>query len=400
MTLETLPDYRDTVIVVGTSVRKSAPILKAYLDSLAWQDLPARHRLVPCFVPDFAPGQEDSQQLLFQWVNERGGVLIQGAQATQADFADGAEHDSHQWGQSAMARVGYNKNAILRYALETKADYVFLCDADLILDKYTIRSLLNTEKPIVTATYWTRWSKKANENTKISAGPQVWLRHPYSLDGRGMDEAEFRDKLLSRQVQRVWGFGACTLINRRVLEAGLSFDYLPDVPQQGLMAGEDRHFCIRAERMHIDAYADNFPDIFHIYHADQDIPKIPEMVARLGADHPSGPSLGDLVSLRLKPLEPLPVAPGRFQNSPVIQIRGRLGQIGMLPELEEAIHNLKRGEKTIAKTNFPISSPVGYLRGRQRLIEVTLLDCKPHGYPPVVEDDLNVGKNSGAYVAA
>lgn len=400
MPLETLPDYRDTVIVVGTSVRKPLPILSAFLNSLAWQSLPTRVRLVPAFVPDFPVGMEDAQELLFRWTNERGGVLIQGAPATQTDFSDSPDLDSHQWGQSAMARVGYNKNAILRYALETKADYVLLSDADLILDKYTVASMLACEKPIVTATYWTRWSKRSNEHTKVPAQPQVWLRHPYELSGRGMDEAEFRDKLLGRNVQRVWGFGACTLINRRVLESGLSFDYLPDVSQQGLMGGEDRHFCIRAERMHIDAYADNWPDIFHIYHADQDVPKISEMVSRLGRDHPEVPALGDLVSLRSRPLEPLPVAPGRFQHTQPIQVRGRLGQIALLPQLEEAVYNLKRGEKTIVKCVFPQHSAVGYLRGRQRLIEVTLLDVKPFGYPPVVEQDLQVGPKSGAYVAA
>lgn len=382
-------------------MRKPLSILKAYLDSLSWQNLPPRTRLIPAFVPDFAPDQQGAQEFLFRWVNERGGVLIQGAPPSGQDFADSPDLDSHQWGQSAMARVGHNKNLILRYALENKADFVLLSDADLILDKYVIRSLLDAEKPIATATYWTRWSKRTNENQKIPASPQVWLRHPYQLDGRGMDEAEFRGRLLSREITRVWGFGACTLISRRVLESnGVNFDYLPDVPKDGLMGGEDRHFSIRAERLHIDAYADNWSDIFHIYHADQDVPKIPEMVQRLGRDHPETPSMGDLVSLRLRPLEPLPVAPGRFQNSPTVHVRGRLGSIAMLAQIEEAVHGLKRGEKAIVKTTFPISSPVGYLRGRQRLIEVALLDCKPFGYPPVVEEDLLVGERSGKYVAA
>jgi hypothetical protein len=298
-----------------------------------------------------------------------------------------------------MARVGANKNQIIRYALESKADYLFLCDADLILDRYVIANLLSCQKPIVTATYWTRWSKRETENRKVWASPQVWLRHPYELSGRGMDEAEFRQKLLSRNVQRVWGFGACTLISRRALEAGVSFDYLPDVPQDGLMGGEDRHFCIRTERMHIDAYADSWSDIFHIYHADQDVPKIPKMVERLGQEHPETADIGSLVSLRLTPLEPVLVAPGRFHTPAPVQVRGRLGQIGVLPDIEEALHDLKRGEKRIVKTRFPIHSEVGFLRGRQRLIQVELIDCKPFGYPPVVEEDLNVLPKSERYVA-
>ena len=165
------------------------------------------------------------------------------------------------------------------------------------------------------------------------------------------------------------------------------------------MGGEDRHFCIKAERMHIDAYADCFPDIFHIYHADEDISRIPGMVERLGQSHPERATLGDLVSLRLRPLEPLPVGPGRFQQAQPIQVRGRLGAIGMLPEVEEVVRGLQRGEKQIAKVNFPISSPVGFLRGRQRLIEISLLDVKPMCYPPVVEQDLVVLPKSERYVA-
>ncbi len=71
----------------------------------------------------------------------------------------------------------------------------------------------------------------------------------------------------------------------------------------------------------------------------------------------------------------------------------------MLPEIEEAIYGLTRGEKRIVKTTFPIHSPVGFLRGRQRLIEVSLLDCKPFGYPPVVSEDLIVLPKSERYVA-
>lgn len=390
MTLEKMPAYRDVIVVVGTSVRKPVEILRAHLDSLANQELPPRVRLFPVFVPDFIDGQQESLTLLMRFVNERGGELIQGEPADAPDFYDGPGVDSHQWSPTAMARVGANKNKILQRALELKADHVFLCDTDLILDRTTIASLLACDKPIVTAPYWTKWSKQVSETQTIYSAPQVWLRHPYQLDGRGMDESEFRQKLIDREVTRVWGFGACTLIQRRVIEAGVNFAYLPDVSRDGMMAGEDRHFCINAERRHIDAYADGWPDIFHVYHAD-DVAKIPEMASRLGSSHPDRARVGDLVSLRLRALEPLPAGPGRFQQLPPWLERGRLGAIPLMPELEAAVLNLKRGEKRIVRIHPPIHYPLPYYRGRVRLIEVTLLDCKPNGYPPVVDEEVAHG---------
>lgn len=392
-----LPDHRVTTIVCGTAVRKNLTTLAAHLESLNWQELPKNVRLIPVFVPDFLPEQADAAQHLFQWVNERSGHLLEGVLSNAGDFSDAPHLQNHHWQASSMARVGANKNKILAWALAHKADYVFLCDADVILDRTTLASLLASDKPLVTGVYWTRWQASVPENARNDAGPQVWIHHPYQMEGRGMDGAEFRQKLLDRELTRVWGFGACTLIQRRVLEAGISFDFLPDVPMQGLMAGEDRHFSIRCERQHIDAYADNWPDAFHIYHG-ADVAKIPAMLARLGAPHPDTPRRGDLVSLRLRALEPLPVGPGRVQHTPPHALRGRVGSLAVLPELEEAVAGLRRGETAVVRVHFPVHYPLPVLRGRTRLIEVKLLDVKPFGFPPVVEDDLYVGPKSGAFI--
>ena len=383
-----LPDQQITRIVVGTTVRKNLEILKPYLDSLDRQELPPRTSLIPAFVPDFTPEQADAQAYLFQWVNERGGTLIHGAPANSRDFSDAPGLPTHEWQPSAMARVGHNKNRIIQFAVEQKADYLWLADSDLILDRTSLASLLSCERHIVTGVYWTQWSAAKTETGRNDAGPQVWLQHPYQLEGRGMDAAEFRTKLLSRELVRVWGFGANTLIDRKALEAGVSFEFLPDVPMTGLMAGEDRHFSIRCERMHIDAWADCWPDIFHIYHAATDVPKIPAMVERLSQDHPKQPRYGDLVSVRLRALEPIPIGPNRVQQQMPQHVRGRLGQIAVLPEIETAIAGMTRGQTRTVSVHFPIHHPVPFLRGKTRLIEVWLIDTKPFQGPPVVDEEL------------
>lgn len=387
MSLEPLPDHRRRLVIVGTTVRKPLPVLAAYLNSLDWQAKGKDVDFHFVFVPDYPEKGTDAEAHLRDWVKFRGGTVLRGAPSVAGDFAEGPGLDTHQWSAPAMARVGHNKNLILRYALEHKADAIWLPDADLVMDRTTFASLDALQKPIATAVYWTRWSKRQTETQRVPASPQVWLLHPYQLSGRGMDEAEFRQKLINKEVTRVYGFGACTLFDRRVIEAGVNFSYLPDVSQQGLMAGEDRHLSIRAERLHIESVADPWPDIGHVYHAE-DVQKIPEWTERCGQEHPQVAGLGDLVSLRLRALEPLPVGPGRLQQVAPQNVRGRLGAIPLAPELEEAVSTMQRGETNIVRVHHPLSHPAPFFRNRTRLIQVDLLDVKANRPSPVLDEDL------------
>lgn len=388
-----LPEARESLIVVGTSVRKRVDILRAYLDSLAAQELPERTRLHPIFVADnLAP---DALMLLRAWTEARGGEVLSGAPAPLADFSD--DHpDSHQWSESAMHRVGAAKDRILARARALHANHVWLCDADLMCDRTTLKSLLGCAAPIATAVYWTRWSRSGAETRKVHAAPQVWLRHPYELFGMGYTEAEFRERLAKRTLTPVPGYGACTVIAKSALDAGVSF--APIDAQQGLMDGEDRHFCRRASALHLHSVADPWPDIFHIYHAQDDVPRIPEMYERLLTPHPERAVLGSLVSLTLTALEPLSMGAGGWTAVPSQHVRGRLGTLPLMPELEEAIYGLDRGATTVVPVHFPVHYPVPGYAGSRRLIRVTLNDTKPNGWPPVLEDELFVGPHSGAYI--
>lgn len=83
------------------------------------------------------------------------------------------------------------------------------------------------------------------------------------------------------------------------------------------------------------------------------------------------------------------MTPQRNQLFPPTLVRGRLGAIKLLPQIEEAVTQLKRGEKKIVRVHFPVHYEVPFLRGRTRLMEITLLDCKANQAPPVVEEDLH-----------
>ena len=152
--LAPLPDHRQIRILIGTSVRKPLAILKPFLDSLAWQELPPRTTLVPVFVADWPEKKGEAYEFLKEWVSARGGEVLRGSPDTVGDFVDNVG-DSHQWTLSSMRRVGANKNKIITRALELSVDAIFFADADLILDRTTLASLIAAEKFITTAVYWT-----------------------------------------------------------------------------------------------------------------------------------------------------------------------------------------------------------------------------------------------------
>lgn len=383
--LEVVPHARRDLIVCGTSVRKSAVILSAYLQSLAWQVLPPNVDCVPCFVDDGL--EPDARQLLEAFVQERGGVILPSVQpGAVGDFTDIGI--SHQWSDQAMRRVGANKDQVIRFALENRADGLWFVDADLICDRRTLWSLLSVPAPIVCGVYWTVWSKNPPELPPVHAGPQVWLTHPYGLAGHGMEEWEFRRKLINRELVTVFGQGACTLIRRDALLKGVSFAPLPDNVGPGLMQGEDRHFCLRAERLHLRMVADPWADIWHCYHRPDDEALIPAMAARLGAEPVrTSPALGDLVALTLEAMEGI-ATPQGYQRIGPQQVRGRLGSLPLHPELEAALGDMARGETRIVPVHFPLSWPFPPYRGQRRLIRVVLHDHKPYGFPPVIDGEI------------
>ena len=59
---------------------------------------------------------------------------------------------------------------------------------------------------------------------------------------------------------------------------------------------------------------------------------------------------------------------------------------------------MKRGTTTTVPVHFPAHFPLEGVRGQRRLIRVTLNDCKPWGFPPVVENELLYGAEKGLWL--
>lgn len=383
MILSPTPDVRLDLIRVGTAIRKSPDILRAYLKHLHDQRIPPGCRIEYHFILD--TDDQESKALIHEFVKDHGGLVEEAEGTPQDDFSD--DHPiTHQWTGQAMARVGQLKNRILQKALQDAAEAVWFVDADLLCDSGTLRSLWFANKPVVSAVFWTRWTPDS------PALPQVWLRHPYELSGRGYpDEAAFRRQLMTRELTEVWGGGACVLIRRQVLEAGITYDYVPGIELVGVMAGEDRHFCIRCELQHIKMYADPWPHIAHIYHPSdrQFLPEAEEMVGKASIE---GMVLTpEWMNLSLKLLEPVQTGPGAFVHPEPVNVRVRVGKGEILPDLEKQCLEHREGETFIAQVYFPRWYPVAAFREKRKLIEVTVVDVKSNAPIPVLKDDLPKG---------
>lgn len=270
--LQDLPKLKDGQdrILIASPVRQTAVILNEFLGSLQTLDR-STVQTAYLFVDDNV--EKASSQMLHDFILRHDGTVIQAREVTDVECTEdqgsyNKDEGGHYWRNEQVWRVVKLKNYILHFAREHHYDAVFLIDSDLVLHPRTLEQLASSGKEIVSNIFWTRWQPGAKEM------PQVWLQDEYALYRRGGSapagtEAEdedaqtnaFLEQLRIPGCYEVGGLGACTLIRRSVLEAGVNFDRIPNVS----FWGEDRHFCIRAQAYGFQLYVDTHLPAYHIY---------------------------------------------------------------------------------------------------------------------------------------
>lgn len=176
------------------------------------------------------------------------------------------DENTHYWNQDLIRKVAEYKNRIIDYAKRQHFDALFLIDSDLLLQPDTLEVLLNSQKDIVSEIFWTSWQPNA------LPAPQVWLSDQYtqyehapneqlSAQEKLVRQMAFYSKLRVPGLYEVGGLGACTLIRRSALDAGVDFCPIKNVS----FWGEDRHFCIRAAALGFSLYVDTHRPAFHVY---------------------------------------------------------------------------------------------------------------------------------------
>jgi hypothetical protein len=373
-------------VLVASPVRQEPAVLKAFLKALEWQILPPDVQVDYAFVHD---GDEEQREILR--TIKPVAVLAPGARKSDQVYNIGS--DTHNWSVPTFERLALNKQKLIALATEREEqakfgiqhgyDYVWFVDSDLVCEPTTLKSLLFAQCDIVSGVFWTQWQRGSG-----TPQPQTWMRHPYGQEGLGQDQHEVLESLSQRSLIRVAGGGACHLCSVAALEAGASYhpriDGLPDV---GMWQGEDRTFALKAEKNHIRQYADSWPDIYHAYHKDQRTPEmLNEMLRVLGAPRQERAKYGDLISLRLTPMEDAALQDGLFPEA--ANCRGRLGQLKLAPELEQFVRDSKVGSEGIVDIAFPWYHGVPGYAGRTKAIKVEFIDAKPWGYAPVLAEHM------------
>lgn len=112
---------------------------------------------------------------------------------------------------------------------------------DLVLTPETLEVLLKADKDIVSELFWTKgWCN-------------AWM-----CDQSAGMKAEWSEAGL----YEVGMTGACILIKRNVLEAGVNYSPIPNIRY---LYGEDRFFCIRAACHGFSIWADSHCPPYHLY---------------------------------------------------------------------------------------------------------------------------------------
>lgn len=180
-------------------------------------------------------------------VNECGKDLkseIRGAKWTEVEIGEDyvKTEDDHKWTIDLMNKVGTLRNMTIREMLDGGYDYWFSVDTDLVLDPWTLYRLLEADRDIVSEIFWTKnWCN-------------AWMHDQYSPP---MPEWH------RPGVYRVGMTGACTLVKRRVFEAGVDYTPIPNI--RTALRGEDRHFCVRAACAGFEMWVDTHCPPVHLY---------------------------------------------------------------------------------------------------------------------------------------
>lgn len=256
-------------ILIASPVRQTTPVLREFLDSLHALER-STVKTDYLFIDDNV--EDAASNILREFVLQHEGTVIQaddhGSGSPDNKGVYTKDEGGHYWQDEQIWRVAGLKNRILQYARDNHYDAVFLIDSDLVLHPRTLEQLVSSGKDIVSNIFWTRWQPDAREM------PQVWLQDEYALYRRGgktVDGTESEDEgtqttafltqLRIPGCYEVGGLGACTLIRKYVLAAGVSYDQIPNVS----FWGEDRHFCIRAQALGFRLFVDTHLPAYHIY---------------------------------------------------------------------------------------------------------------------------------------
>ena len=216
-------------ILICAPLRQDADIFREYQDSIDRLEVPEGFEVSRFFVVNDCPEVKGE---------------IRGAEWTEVEIGEDyiKTDEDHLWNIQLMNKVGALRNMTIRKMLEGSFDYWLSVDTDLILDPWTLYRLIEADKDIVSEIFWTQhWCN-------------AWDCDQYSPP---------RDEWRKPGLYQVGMTGACTLVKRRVFEAGVDYTQIPNIWKA--LRGEDRHFCVRAACAGFELWIDSHCPAEHLY---------------------------------------------------------------------------------------------------------------------------------------
>lgn len=224
-------------ILIGCPIRQKEHILKKYLfnlDRLNTEDIEVNRYFILHNSPELKTYFKESEYEEYQ---------------SETEYVKTDE--THIWKEENFKDIVYMKNKLIKKVLDEGYDYFFLVDSDILLKPETLKHLINQQKDIIAEVFWTMWSKERNPE------PNAWTHDFYSYDDLKRIES-WREN----GVYEVGYSGACILIHRKVLEAGVNYSPISNIT---FSVWEDRAFCIRAAVHGFKIYLDTHYPAFHLY---------------------------------------------------------------------------------------------------------------------------------------
>lgn len=225
-------------VLIAAPVHQSPHIFQEFLKSLNRLNIPPDWKVDKYFVFHNCPD-------LAQLIDDGSMYSLYEAPTTYC-----VDETTHRWDNQAVNHVTLMKNAIITAFLGWDYDYLFFVDSDLILHPDTLLQLHKAQKDIIAEVFWTKWAPEGQPLPNAWDFDSYDFAHPKRLE-------EWR----TPGVYHVGMTGACTLIKRRVLEAGVNFSRVFNIS----FWGEDRHFCIRAASHDFGIWLDTHYPCIHLY---------------------------------------------------------------------------------------------------------------------------------------
>lgn len=156
-------------------------------------------------------------------------------------------HNDHLWTASNMTAMEMLRNKTIEYALDMGYDYWWSIDTDLALHPMTLTALLEADKDIISELFFS-----------VSKDRYRWC-NAWMFDQYSQNPPEWE----TPGVYQCGMTGACTLVKRKVLEAGVNYTRVPNI--LNAFHGEDRWFSIRAACHGFELWIDTHYPPDHLY---------------------------------------------------------------------------------------------------------------------------------------